>query len=171
MRSRPSRQAPRLSSPGDENDETDEMIFDLVFLAAGAGALLAAVLPRILTGRAFSLPLVFLGAGRLVRGLRAIPLGQRVVLELHIDFLHCLELNPNDKIIKLNVLVNRLPRPNRVLLQALSEFLLSIVNNADVNKMNVRNGELLPTFPYLFTFANIAQSASFLHLLSTFPDR
>lgn len=31
--------------------------------------------------------LVFLGAGRLVRGLRAIPLGQRVVLELHIDFL------------------------------------------------------------------------------------
>ncbi|MCE6993885.1 carbonic anhydrase [Saccharothrix sp. S26] len=31
--------------------------------------------------------LVFFGAGRLVRGLRAIPLGQRVVLELHIDFL------------------------------------------------------------------------------------
>ncbi|GAB2986721.1 SulP family inorganic anion transporter [Saccharothrix stipae] len=31
--------------------------------------------------------LVFLGAGRLVRGLRAIPLGQRVLLELHIDFL------------------------------------------------------------------------------------
>ncbi|MFE2754045.1 SulP family inorganic anion transporter [Actinosynnema sp. NPDC059335] len=31
--------------------------------------------------------LVFLGVGRLVRGLRAIPLGQRVVLELHIDFL------------------------------------------------------------------------------------
>jgi RalA-binding protein 1 len=91
--------------------------------------------------------------------------------ELHIDFLHCLELNPKDKIIKLNVLVNRLPRPNRVLLQALSEFLLSIVNNADVNKMNVRNGKLLPKFPNLFAFANIAQSASFLHLLSTFPDR
>ncbi|QFZ22501.1 SulP family inorganic anion transporter [Saccharothrix syringae] len=31
--------------------------------------------------------LVFLGAGRLVRGLRSVPLGQRVVLELHIDFL------------------------------------------------------------------------------------
>ncbi len=31
--------------------------------------------------------LVFLGVGRLVRGLRTIPLGQRVVLELHIDFL------------------------------------------------------------------------------------
>lgn len=61
--------------------------------------------------------------------------------ELHLEFLQCLELNPKDKIIKLNVLVNRLPRPNRVLLQALSEFLLSIVNNADVNKMNVRNGK------------------------------
>ncbi|MDU0294413.1 SulP family inorganic anion transporter [Saccharothrix longispora] len=31
--------------------------------------------------------LVFLGAGRLVRALRDIPLGRRVVLELHIDFL------------------------------------------------------------------------------------
>ncbi len=31
--------------------------------------------------------LVFLGVGRLLRELRAIPLGQRVVLELHIDFL------------------------------------------------------------------------------------
>jgi RalA-binding protein 1 len=61
--------------------------------------------------------------------------------ELHIEFLHCLELTPKDKIIKLNVLVNRLPRSNRVLLQALSEFLASIVENADVNKMNVRNGK------------------------------
>jgi RalA-binding protein 1 len=61
--------------------------------------------------------------------------------ELHLEFLHCLELNAKDRLIKLNVLVNRLPRPNRVLLQALSEFLLSIVNNADVNKMNVRNGK------------------------------
>lgn len=61
--------------------------------------------------------------------------------ELHLEFLQCLELNPKDKIIKLNVLVNKLPRPNRVLLQALSEFLLSIVNNADINKMNVRNGK------------------------------
>jgi sodium/hydrogen antiporter len=48
------------------------MIFDLVFLAAGAGALLAAALPRVLSGRAFSMPLVFLGAGLL---LFALPLG------------------------------------------------------------------------------------------------
>jgi RalA-binding protein 1 len=61
--------------------------------------------------------------------------------ELHLEFLQCLELNPKDKIIKLNVLVNRLPRSNRVLLQALSEFLASIVENADINKMNVRNGK------------------------------
>jgi RalA-binding protein 1 len=61
--------------------------------------------------------------------------------ELHLEFLQCLELNPKDRIIKLNVLVNRLPRSNRVLLQALSEFLASIVENADVNKMNVRNGK------------------------------
>ncbi|KAM0721694.1 hypothetical protein Q7P37_002619 [Cladosporium fusiforme] len=59
--------------------------------------------------------------------------------ELHLEFLQCLELGPRDKVIKLNVLVNRLPRANRVLLQTLSEFLLSIVNNADINKMNVRN--------------------------------
>lgn len=61
--------------------------------------------------------------------------------DLHLEFLQCLELAPRDKVIKLNVLVNRLPRPNRVLLQTLSEFLLSIVNNADINKMNVRNGK------------------------------
>jgi sodium/hydrogen antiporter len=48
------------------------MIFDLVFLAAGAGALLAAALPRVLSGRAFSMPLVFLAAGLL---LFALPLG------------------------------------------------------------------------------------------------
>jgi RalA-binding protein 1 len=91
--------------------------------------------------------------------------------ELHLEFLQCLELNPKDKIIKLNVLVNRLPRPNRVLLQALSEFLLRIVNNADVNKMNVRNGKLFPTIPYQSAIANVAQLALFLHLLSTFPGR
>ncbi len=47
-------------------------LFDLVYLAAGAGALLAAVLPRLLADRAFSMPLAFLGAGML---LFALPLG------------------------------------------------------------------------------------------------
>lgn len=77
--------------------------------------------------------------------------------ELHLEFLQCLELKPRDKIIKLNVLVNRLPQSNRVLLQALSDFLQSIVNNADVNKMNVRNGRFpphlsIPMFSHLTHF-------------------
>lgn len=39
---------------------------DLVFTVAGAGALLAAVLPRVVEGRPFSLPLVFMAAGVLL---------------------------------------------------------------------------------------------------------
>ena len=63
--------------------------------------------------------------------------------DLHLEFLQCLELHSREKVVALNLLVHRLPRPNRALLQALSEFLLSIVNNADINKMNVRNGKPL----------------------------
>lgn len=61
--------------------------------------------------------------------------------ELHLDFLRCLELQEQDRTSALNVMVNRLPQPNRALLETLSAFLLSIVNNAEVNKMNVRNGK------------------------------
>lgn len=88
--------------------------------------------------------------------------------ELHLEFLQCLELNAKDKIIKLNVLVNRLPRPNLVLLQALSEFLLSIVNNANVNKMNVRNGK-----PHLQTFIFIMPLLTLYsrHRICTYPQR
>ena len=85
--------------------------------------------------------------------------------ELHLEFLQCLELNPKDKIIKLNVLVNRLPRSNRVLLQALSEFLASIVENADVNKMNVRNGKYFRHNPGPVFVANIILSR---HRLCTY---
>lgn len=60
--------------------------------------------------------------------------------ELHLDFLQCQEMQGPDKLNTLNVLVNRLPRPNRALLHALSAFLGTIVDNAEVNKMNVRNG-------------------------------
>ncbi|EGP85701.1 uncharacterized protein MYCGRDRAFT_86888 [Zymoseptoria tritici IPO323] len=59
--------------------------------------------------------------------------------DLHLDFLHCLELIGDEKIFALNSLVNRLPGPNRALLEALSAFMLTIVNNVGVNKMNVRN--------------------------------
>ncbi|KAI7525079.1 hypothetical protein KC331_g17741, partial [Hortaea werneckii] len=59
--------------------------------------------------------------------------------ELHLDFIQCQELQRQGKLNALNVLVNKLPKPNRALLQALSAFLGTIVDNAEVNKMNVRN--------------------------------
>ncbi|KAJ5083829.1 hypothetical protein N7456_013256 [Penicillium angulare] len=60
--------------------------------------------------------------------------------ELHLDFLRVLELDDKQK--KVNAfqgLVHLLPRPNLMLLRALSLFLIEIVNNSDVNKMTVRN--------------------------------
>lgn len=42
--------------------------------------------------------------------------------ELHLEFLQCLEAHGHEKIAALNVLVNRLPKPNRALLEALSAF-------------------------------------------------
>ncbi|KAJ5275848.1 hypothetical protein N7524_002001 [Penicillium chrysogenum] len=60
--------------------------------------------------------------------------------ELHLDFLRVLELDDRQKkVAAFNSLVHRLPRPNLALLRALSQFLIEIVNNADVNKMTVRN--------------------------------
>lgn len=43
------------------------------------------------------------------------------------------------KVVAFNSLVHQLPRPNLALLRALSLYLIEIVNNADVNKMTVRN--------------------------------
>lgn len=65
--------------------------------------------------------------------------------ELHLEFLTCQEKQGREKLVGLNALVNRLPTPNRVLLAALSSMLQAIVNNAEVNKMNIRNGELIIT--------------------------
>ncbi|KAF7509699.1 hypothetical protein GJ744_007570 [Endocarpon pusillum] len=60
--------------------------------------------------------------------------------ELHLDFLHVLELDEKSKkIAAFNVLVHRLPQVNLALLKALSQYLIQVVNNADTNKMNVRN--------------------------------
>ncbi|KAK0879934.1 Rho GTPase activating protein [Friedmanniomyces endolithicus] len=77
-------------------------------------------------------------AGLLKLYLRELP-SSILTRDLHLEFLQCLELHSRDKVVALNVLVNRLPKSNRALLQALSEFLLAIVNHADINKMNVRN--------------------------------
>ncbi|KAJ9204723.1 hypothetical protein DTO164E3_1898 [Paecilomyces variotii] len=60
--------------------------------------------------------------------------------ELHLEFLRVLELNEKPKkIAAFNILVHRLPKANLSLLQALSQFLIRIINNSDVNKMTVRN--------------------------------
>lgn len=45
------------------------------------------------------------------------------------------------KIAAFNGLVQKLPPANYALLQALCSFLIDIVENADRNKMNVRNGK------------------------------
>lgn len=51
-----------------------------------------------------------------------------------------LELDERQKkIAAFNALVHKLPKPNLALLRALSQFLIVIVNNSDVNKMTVRN--------------------------------
>lgn len=62
--------------------------------------------------------------------------------DLHLEFLQVYELHGREKVAALNGLVTRLPRCNRVLLGKLSEFLGEVVGNAEVNKMNVRNGEI-----------------------------
>ncbi|KAI9674646.1 MAG: hypothetical protein M1817_001549 [Caeruleum heppii] len=60
--------------------------------------------------------------------------------ELHLDFLHVIELeSKNEKVATLKALVRRLPRANASLLRALSAFLITIVDNSDINKMTVRN--------------------------------
>jgi RalA-binding protein 1 len=60
--------------------------------------------------------------------------------ELHLDFLHVLDLSDNhSKITAFNTLVHRLPPVNYSLLRTLSQFLLEVVQNSDQNRMSVRN--------------------------------
>ena len=60
--------------------------------------------------------------------------------ELHLEFLHVLELEDKPrKISAFNSLVHRLPLVNYALLRALSQYLLEVVNNSDKNKMSMRN--------------------------------
>ena len=60
--------------------------------------------------------------------------------ELHLEFLKVLDLeDKSKKIAAYNLLVHRLPKANWALLRALSAFLISIINNSDINKMSVRN--------------------------------
>lgn len=60
--------------------------------------------------------------------------------ELHIEFLKVLELEDQaQKVATYNLLVQRLPLVNYNLLKTLAEYLLHVVNNADKNKMSIRN--------------------------------
>ena len=60
--------------------------------------------------------------------------------ELHLEFLATTELgSAEEKISALNNLVYRLPTANFELLRYLSAFLITIINQSDLNKMNVRN--------------------------------
>ncbi|KKZ64713.1 RalA-binding protein 1 [[Emmonsia] crescens] len=60
--------------------------------------------------------------------------------DLHLDFIRVLDLDDKQKkITAFNGLVHRLPRPNLILLKALSQYLIDIISNSDVNKMTVRN--------------------------------
>ncbi|EEA20826.1 Rho GTPase activating protein [Talaromyces marneffei ATCC 18224] len=63
-----------------------------------------------------------------------------LTLELQSEFRRVPELDDHDqKIRALNTLVHMLPKPNLSLLMALSQYLITIINNSDVNKMTVRN--------------------------------
>ncbi|KAI9171606.1 putative Rho-type GTPase-activating protein [Paramyrothecium foliicola] len=60
--------------------------------------------------------------------------------DLHLDFLATTEItNRPEKLAALNALAQRLPLSNATLLKYLIAFLIKIINNADMNKMTVRN--------------------------------
>lgn len=60
--------------------------------------------------------------------------------DLHMDFLTTMEITDHaEKMSALGELVQRLPQANATLLKYLIGFLIKIINNADMNKMTVRN--------------------------------
>lgn len=60
--------------------------------------------------------------------------------ELHIEFLRVLNVEDHEqKVSAYSLLVQRLPPFNYSLLRTLAEYLLHVVNNADKNKMSIRN--------------------------------
>jgi RalA-binding protein 1 len=60
--------------------------------------------------------------------------------ELHLEFLKVLDVEDQaQKVATYNSLVQRLPLVNYNLLKTLAEYLLHVVNNADKNKMSIRN--------------------------------
>ncbi|KAI5466451.1 hypothetical protein BGZ63DRAFT_480963 [Mariannaea sp. PMI_226] len=78
-------------------------------------------------------------AGLLKLYLRELP-STILTRDLHLEFLATTEIAERaEKVASLNELVQRLPQANATLLKYLIGFLMKIINNADVNKMTVRN--------------------------------
>ena len=60
--------------------------------------------------------------------------------DLHLEFLSTTEMQDRkEKVAALSELAQRLPQANATLLKYLISFLIKIINNADMNRMNVRN--------------------------------
>ena len=60
--------------------------------------------------------------------------------DLHLEFLAVTEMpDRTEKLAALNLLAQRLPQANATLLKYLIAFLIKIINNADLNRMTVRN--------------------------------
>ncbi|PHH68515.1 hypothetical protein CDD82_503 [Ophiocordyceps australis] len=60
--------------------------------------------------------------------------------DLHLEFLAVTEMTDREeKVVALHDLAQKLPQANATLLKYLISFLVKIINNSDVNKMNVRN--------------------------------
>ncbi|KAK1984421.1 hypothetical protein LZ30DRAFT_813766 [Colletotrichum cereale] len=60
--------------------------------------------------------------------------------DLHLEFMAVTEMSgQKEKLAALSELVQRLPQANATLLKYLIAFLIKIINNADMNKMTVRN--------------------------------
>ncbi|KAF7728433.1 hypothetical protein EC973_006113 [Apophysomyces ossiformis] len=78
-------------------------------------------------------------AGLLKMWLRELP-GNVLTTELMKEFLHVIDLiDRQERITELGRLVSMLPLANYTLLRALSSHLIRIVQNAEINKMNMRN--------------------------------
>ncbi|KAL2757385.1 hypothetical protein ACRALDRAFT_2088851, partial [Sodiomyces alcalophilus JCM 7366] len=100
----------RFNTEGDINLVTDEMYYDIHAVASLLKLYLRELPTTILTR------------------------------DLHLDFLTVTEMTDrNEKIDALSDLVQRLPLANATLLKYLIAFLIKIINNADINKMTVRN--------------------------------
>ena len=83
--------------------------------------------------------------------------------EHHLEFLKGLDVDEKIKVEVFNVLVNKLPRANRELLDILSTFLREIVDRESINKMSVRNGKWLTPWIFSYDLLTSRQSALYLH--------